>query len=123
MLPTPDVWSASQVDAEQAITGDRLFRQSRGVEVDDVAPWSPEELIMATDARLPLLKDTLCAFKDGVKNIYKMIWPTPPGPNADGTTRPKTTADVARKLKAAPGAFMHCLTPPPEMEHRRLLRL
>ena len=80
-----------------AILDNRQARRVRGEIIDDVAPWSPDELVLATHARLPLVKGALCAFKTGVVKLNHMFWPS-----ARTLAVPDTTADVVNMLKAAP---------------------
>ena len=82
-----DSWPASQEDAEKAISDSRQTRREGGKVIDDVAPWSPDELILATRARLPLVKGAICAFKTGVVNLNQLLWTS-----AKTLAAPDTTA-------------------------------
>ena len=92
-----DSWPASQEDAEKAVSDNRQARRERGEVVDDIAPWSPDELVLATRARLPLVKGALCTIKTGVVKLNHLLRPSAGTPAA-----PDTTADVVNMLKAAP---------------------
>ena len=80
-----------------AILDNRQARRVRGEIIDDVAPWSPDELVLATRARLPLVKGALCAFQTGVVKLKRLLWPSARTPAA-----PDTTADVVHMLKSTP---------------------
>ena len=69
----PGAWPNSQVAAAQAVAESR---QARGMEnADAAAAWGPEDLVSALDARLPLVKGALCAFKTGVQKLNETLWP------------------------------------------------
>ena len=55
------------------VLDNRQARRERGEVVDDVAPWSPDELVLATHARMPLVKGALCAFKTGVVKLNRLL--------------------------------------------------
>ena len=80
-----------------AVLDNRQARWERGKIIDDVAPWSPDELVLATHVRLPLVKGALCAFKTGMVKLNRLLWPSARTPAA-----PDTTTDIVNMLKAAP---------------------
>lgn len=92
-----DSWPNTQEGAEKAIQEHRQARRAAGATVDDVAPWSPDEIILATRARLPLLKGAVCAFKTGVLKLNRLLWPANRVPD-----EPDATAQVTTMLTVAP---------------------
>ena len=89
-----DAWPTSSLAADQAVAA------ARAVRGEDVAPdagWNVEDFAVALNARVPLVKGALCAYKTGVQKLNDKLFRsrTAPIPN-------KTSEDVARNLKAAP---------------------
>ena len=68
-----------------------------GEAIAEGAAWSPAELVLATSARLPLVKGAICAFKTRVVKLNKLIWPAAEQPGA-----PDTTANVIDMMRPAP---------------------
>ena len=92
-----DSWPSTQENAEKAIHEHHQARREYGAIVDDVAPWSPDEIILATRARLPLIKGALCAFKTGVLKLNRLLWTANQVSDA-----PETTTQVTAMLIATP---------------------
>ena len=80
-----------------AVANSWQARRERGEVIEDTTPWSPDELVLATRARLPLVKGALCAFKTGLVKLNRLIWPSAEMPSA-----PDITAAVVNMLRAAP---------------------
>ena len=106
-------WPTTQEAAEKAVQDHRQALRADGAMVDEVAPWSSNEIILATLARIPLLKGALCSFQTGVEKLNRLLWPA-----AQLPTTPDTTTQVTAMLVAAPGVFVLYWSPPPTLVHR-----
>ena len=73
-MVAPGCWPATEPAAEKAIEDNRQTRRENGEAITDGAAWSPSEYVLATGARLPLVKGAICAFKTGVIKLNQLIW-------------------------------------------------
>ena len=53
---------------------DERRAQQGGAAFDETAAWSPSELILATQTRIPIIKGGVFAFKMGVQKLADIIW-------------------------------------------------
>ena len=86
-------WPTTQAAAEKAVEDSRQARREGGEAIEDGAAWIPAEFVVATAARMPLVKGAICTFKIGIVKLNKLIWPAAEQPGA-----PDTTANVVDML-------------------------
>ena len=94
MVSFSDAWPNSSLAADQAVI---VARAERGENVAPDAGYNVEDFAVALNARIPLVKGALCAYKTGVQKLNSKLFRSraEPIPN-------KTSEDVAQNLKAAP---------------------
>ena len=86
-----------QSAAEEAVAKDQEVRRATGKDVSKNAPWSSAEFVLATVARLPLIKGVILTFKTGIAKLNRRLWPADEQPGA--LFRMQDVVDV---LRAAP---------------------
>ena len=72
-------------------------RRGAGEDAPENAPWSPAEFVLATTARLPLIKGAILTFKTSIAKLNRRLWPADQQPGALFNTQ-----DVVDMLRAAP---------------------
>src|SRR4051812_35649068 len=83
VVPIPDIlqtcsfteaWPASQTPAAKVVTNERRNRKEEGRSMAETEAWNPSELILATTARIPVIRGSVFAFKMAFQQLADLIW-------------------------------------------------
>ena len=66
-------WRSTEAAADKAVEDSRQARRENGETIADGAAWTPAEYVVATAARMPLVKGAILAFKTGIMKLNKLI--------------------------------------------------